>query len=209
MLSCLVPRFGQEDMPSSTKFDLQCKEPISVEFQFIILCSVWLSFLDVSLHLRVVQFPRKFQLKDKREKSLKNILRKVVVKNGRKQFFKMFVALSASYTFRVSFIILHFSMKKMKLCTHSFVRSFLPTHLNSDKRCGKNVIVSIEKPDRDAQWGISLRWSFAGLALSDSQSVSEVTVHKSHDFACVYKKLFKLKPGWNNDDDKEAKKCNI
>ena len=26
MLSCLVPRFGQEEMPSSTKFDLQCKE---------------------------------------------------------------------------------------------------------------------------------------------------------------------------------------
>lgn len=32
MLSCLVPRFGQEDMPSSTKFDLQCKKIFFLSF---------------------------------------------------------------------------------------------------------------------------------------------------------------------------------
>lgn len=32
MLSCLVPRFGQEDMPSSTKFDLKCKVSLSVHY---------------------------------------------------------------------------------------------------------------------------------------------------------------------------------
>lgn len=32
MLSCLVPRFGQEEMPSSTKFDLQCKRNFSDNF---------------------------------------------------------------------------------------------------------------------------------------------------------------------------------
>lgn len=98
-------------------------------------------------------------------------------------FFKMFVALSASYTFRVSFIILHFFPWKKNETMHTVV--LLPTHSNDDKRCGKNVIVSIEKPDREAQWGISLRWSFAGLALSDSQSVSEVTVDNFHVHMCV------------------------
>jgi len=101
MLSCLVPRFGQEDMPSSTKFDLQCKkDSLNIHFAMISLFLSCLclerNFILVPSQARFFPFSLNFLgARRRKAKSLASVLGKVVVKNGRKQFY-MFVALSAS-----------------------------------------------------------------------------------------------------------------
>lgn len=73
MLSCLVPRFGQEDMPSSTKFDLQCKDQ---HLHHLFLSLRALHNINPTKHFLSSELDsRKTQAK-----SLRNILGKVVVK---------------------------------------------------------------------------------------------------------------------------------
>lgn len=69
MLSCLVPRFGQEDMPSSTKFDLQCKKIFFLSF----INSLQLVAQERAL--RVDGMNEKIYQDAKKEKSIRKMFR--------------------------------------------------------------------------------------------------------------------------------------
>lgn len=150
MLSCLVPRFGQEEMPSK-KFDLQCK------------LNHFFPSHDTDIFIRSKSCTFPLPRASHKSKEAHNILGKVVVKNGRKHFLNVCCSFSFLH-FQVSLFSI-FSIKK--LCTH-----LLATYTSE---LGKNVIVSIEKPDRNTQWGIATRWSFGAFLGNQRSDGSDCT----------------------------------